>query len=95
MPGDFRPRNWTKRARRRGGLVAVLAVLVVASYAWVNSAWLGIIFLDAISMIDPAAERALTPFWGIIGLATIIFLPVFVADRIGAWMENRRRRSDR
>lgn len=89
MADSFTPRKWTRRARRKGGLVAIVAALVLFSYFWIGTGWISILFLDAISMVDPSAEPALQPLWVILGLTTLVALPVFAADRIAAWWARR------
>lgn len=89
MPGDFRPRNWTRRARRRGGLFALAAALVVFSYWWVNWAWIGIIALDAFDMVGVGGP---VEVWMVIGLVTIVALPVFGLDLAAGWWSRKDRR---
>lgn len=90
MPGDYKPRNWTRRARRRGGILALLALAVIVAYWIINWSWLGVVALGA---LDPLlGEGATLPFWSVVGLATLFALPFFVADQLAGWAQRRKDR---
>lgn len=92
MPGDFKPRNWTRRARRRGGLLALAAAVVIFSYSWVNWSWIGLILIDALGIVG--ADSGLDAIWVVIGLTTLVALPVFILDQAAGWW-SRKERGDR
>lgn len=71
-------------------MIALAAAAVIGAYWIINWSWLGVIMLSALDPIVGA--DATLPFWSVVGLATLVAVPLFVGDQLAGWAQRRRQR---
>lgn len=95
-----KPPEWTKKAPEKHRdnfpvwiVVALAASLVVFSYHWIGIAWVGLLFVDALSVMT--GQDTSPSVYGIVGLLTIVAIPVIVIDWGARRLIGRRERAGR